>query len=114
MNIIMILWAILSMIPGAGYLVAALSLWSVRRQPGSLVPFVFCVLNGMYDIAFGIILLLALSLGDGAPNNLFLLLWVILYIPARVSGIALALLLSGQIDDGWIRRALRVVDENKE
>lgn len=108
MNDIVIFWALLSSIPGAGFIVAGKELWAIRAQQGSLYPLLFCWLNGIYDIAFGVILLVGSIRKDG--NNLDLIvIWAVLYTLARISSIGLALFLSGQADEDWLRKILAKV-----
>lgn len=106
MNPLLIFWAISSAIAGAGFTVAAWNLRPALKITGTLIPFVFCLANGLYEIIFAVSILLASSRLPGSSNFDVIILWLVFYIPARVSGIILALLLSGQISDGNLRHVL--------
>jgi len=103
---ITIIWAFLSAIPGAGFLVAGVNLWGFRKLGGSLFPLIFCWLNGIYDITFGVILMVAALRKSGENNLDLIVIWVVLYLLARVSSIGLALFLCGQADESLLREVL--------
>lgn len=103
---IVITWALLSVIPGAGFLVAAQNLWSVRSQPGSLYPMIYCFANGLYDVFFGVMLLLSYMVNSKTLEVPFIIIWVVLYFPARIMSMTLGLFLSGQINEDGLRKTL--------
>ncbi len=112
MNPIIVIWAILSVIPGAGFFVAGVDLFKIRTEKGVLLPMIFCFCNGVYDMAFGFILLWSTTRPQGAEVWDLVIVWLALYIPARLSSVGLALMLSGQINDEWLRKLLRMENKN--
>lgn len=96
---LIIFWAISSAISGVLFIVAGYSIKPLLKLKDALstLLFIFCLTNGFYELSFSAIILLANARMVGNNNIDLIILWLLSYVPARVAGIMLALLIGGEI-----------------
>ena len=100
-----VIWIVLSLLSGAAFLVALVSLLRSRHKRGIYYLIFFLACNGVYSIVFSIVSLLSIVWNqDYLP--ILIIIWGIFYLLQTASGVTLAWYLSGLIDEIWIYKIL--------
>lgn len=112
MNIGWWIFTFLMGIPGGTELYAAYKLFPFIRKEGGLIPFMFCLLSGLFDLSFFLIMIAILTLGGELAlelplDNILVLLVVIvivsLFIAFRFMSSVISLWFAGVVDEKVIR-----------
>lgn len=104
-------------IPGLAEWYAAWKLSFFIREKGGILPFMFCFLSGLFDLAFSAILTLIIALGgklviDLDYSNLLTLsitiFIVISFLSWRIASAAMSLWFAGFLQESTVRGIVRV------
>lgn len=102
-------------VPGFVELYGAIMLAPYIRHRGGLLPFMYCLLSGIFDIGFAaimvLILVLKLSLSLVLPLDNLVVVAIVIFIIAsfigwRLSSALISLWFAGRLDENIVRRAI--------
>ena len=108
MNPILIVWVIFTMLTALAEYVSAVELWKVRTLPGTLYEFLFRAAKAIYEIGFGVLLIIASTRPLGATSNDLLVFWVGSYFVSGVFSVTFMLYVKGRLSEDRLRKWLRL------